>query len=993
MPCRNGQSAKHDKNDKEGNDVNNKTLLLASAGMVLIAASAAHAQDNAVQPAVAADAAGSQDSASQVASPIGDTTPASAAAVDPEATPAQATGGGDIVVTGSRIRGTFASPTPVTSIAQTDLQAAAPATLAEGLQQLPSITPGGGPSAGGGTGHGGQNFLNLRSLGNNRTLILLNGRRMTPTGPDNLIDTNLIPQGLVQRVDVVTGGASAAYGSDAVAGVVNFVLDTHFTGLKVDLSSGISQRGDNSEQKLSVTAGASLLDDRLHIIAAGEYYHDDGVPGDARAFRRTAPNELANPDGTPKLIRGDDLRTPYTPGGMVVVGQGGTAAANNQILGIMFGAGGTPMPYDYGTIASDIGRANGSQNGGDGYRVSTGQEIIRPLVRKTLYGRAEYDVSDNLHVFAEGSYGYSLSDFLSSPVTRTLTIDRSNPYLAEADPALVAQMTALGVTGFQLNRVFTEQPQNHTANKNQNIRGLGGVTGTIAGNWDWDVSYQYGRDRNDAPMYDNLIVGNLARAVNTVRSGNGIVCADTLSTDPAVRAAAAGCMPLNPLGAGAPSQESLDYVFGTSQSRTTVTQQVADANVTGTLLDLPAGPLKAALGGEWRKITARIVADPLSQAGGFRLVNQQNFYGKYNVKEVFGELDIPIFKNAPFAKSFGLNLAGRHTDYSTSGGVNTWKVGLSWQVVDSVRFRATRSRDIRAPDLSELFATGRQNNITIDDTLYTGRSYFSVPNKTLGNPGLKPEVANTWVAGVVLQPSFLPTFNLAVDYYDIRIKDAITSVGGNDAVQQCNLSGQTSTLCDFVIRDPATEAVIGTLTSPANLAEQVARGVDVEAGYKVPIDHLFGGDPGDLHIRALASYVAKNRTSSPLLTVVYDDAGNGTASLPHWRGNLILDYDRGRFSAFTQIRYIGAMTWDKSRVLGVDTDFNHVSPQVYVDSQFSVHIPAFGHEQTIFLNIHNLLDKKPPYDPSVGGATPLPTNTNLFDQVGRMFRIGVNLRF
>ncbi|TPG40624.1 TonB-dependent receptor [Sphingomonas koreensis] len=975
-----------------------KAFLFASVGLASISCAAARAQD-VPRPAPAAATAdqGQQTPAQTPPDSVQPTDDASAAVADttaaPGVAPQQAAGGGDIVVTGSRIRGTFNSPTPVTSIAQTDLQAAAPATLAEGLQQLPSITPGGGPSAGGGTAHGGQNFLNLRALGDNRTLILMNGRRLTPTGPDNLTDTNLIPQGLVQRVDVVTGGASAAYGSDAVAGVVNFVLDTHFTGLKLDLSSGISQRGDNSEQKIAVTAGTSLLNDRLHIIAAGEYYHSDGVPGDARDFRRMALNQLANPDGTPKLIGGDDLRTPYTPGGMVVIGQGGTAAANGQILGIMFGAGGTPMPYDYGTIASDIGKTSGSQNGGDGFRVSTGQEIARPLVRKTLYGRAEYDVSDNVHVFGEGTYGYSLSDFLSSPVTRTLTIDRSNPYLAQADPALVAQMTALGVTGFQLNRLFTEQPQNHTANKNQNIRGLGGFTGTIAGNWDWDVSYQYGRDVNDAPMYENLIVGNLNQAVNTTTSGGQIVCAGTVSADPAARAAAAGCAPLNPFGAGSPSQQSLDYVFGTSQSKTTVTQQVADANVSGTLFALPAGPLKVAVGGEWRKITARTVADPLSQAGAFRLVNQQNFFGTENVKEAYGELDIPILKNAPLAKSLGLNLAGRHTDYSTSGGVNTWKVGVSWQVVDSIRFRATRSRDIRAPDLSELFATGRQNNITIDDTLFTGRTYFSVPNKTLGNPDLKPEVANTWVAGVVLQPSFLPSFNLAVDYYDIKIDDAITNVGGNDAVQQCNLSNQTSALCDFVIRDASTQAVIGTLTSPANLAQQVTRGVDIEAGYKVPLDSLFGGDPGDLHIRALASYVAENKTSSPLLTVVYDDAGNGTASLPHWRGNLVLNYDRGQFSAFTQVRYIGAMTWDKSRVLGVDTDFNHINPQVYVDSQFSVHIPAFGHDQTIFLNVHNLLDKKPPYDPGVGGATPLPTDPNLFDQVGRMFRIGVNLQF
>src|SRR5690606_32534206 len=213
--------------------------------------------------------------------------------------------------------------------------------------------------AGGGTANGGQNFINLRALGNTRTLTLVDGRRFVPANPTNLIDTNLIPQGLVDRVDVVTGGASAAYGSDAVGGVVNFILNKRFVGLKADLQAGISQRGDNSEQKIALTYGGSFLDDRLHFVAAGEYYNNKGVNGDAREFRRTARNQLANPDGTPKLVQGTDLRTPFTTGGLVVIGQGGSDEANRQIMGIMFGPNGVPLPYDYGTISSDIGVTSG----------------------------------------------------------------------------------------------------------------------------------------------------------------------------------------------------------------------------------------------------------------------------------------------------------------------------------------------------------------------------------------------------------------------------------------------------------------------------------------------------------------------------------------------------------------------------------------------------------------------------------------------------------
>ncbi len=897
---------------------------------------------------------------------------------------------GEIVVTGSRIQGTYNSPTPVTSVSQSDLLAAAPSTLAEGLRQLPALTPTGGPSQGGGTANGGQNFLNLRALGNSRTLTLVDGRRFVPSNPTNLIDVNLIPQGLVDRVDVVTGGASAAYGSDAVGGVVNFILNKRFVGFKADLQLGISQRGDSSESKAALTYGGSFLDNRLHIVAAGEYFKNDGVQGNAREFRRTAPNQLANPAGTPRLVRGTDLRTPFTPGGLVVVGQGGTAAANNQILGITFGPNGSPMPYDYGTIASDIGVTSGSQNGGDGFRVSTGQEILRPLERKTLFGHLEFEVTDNFLLYAQGIYGKTVAAFQSSPTTGTLTIQRTNPYLAQAAPALVAQMTTLGVPRFLLNRLTLERGLTVQNNENETMRGLFGASGRIGGDWNWDVSFQYGRNNNVNPMFNNLIRANMTRAVNAVSSGGQIVCADTISADATVLAAAAGCQPFNPFGQGAPSQAALDYVFGTSTFTTRVIQKAADANLSGRIVDLPAGPLSMAVGAEWREISARTVADPLSNAGAYRLVNQQDFYGKYNIKEVYAELQIPVLKDSFLGPSFDLNVAGRHTQYSTSGGVNTWKAGVNWQqLFDSLRLRGTRSRDIRAPNLSELFATGRQNNITIDDSLRTGRTYLSVPNLTFGNANLTPEIADTLVVGLVYRPSFIPNLSLAVDYYDIKIKDAIGNVGGADANVECNRSGGTSASCAFITRDLVTQAVIQTRTSPLNLTRQETSGIDVEASYRIPLPE----SAGRLTLRGIAGYVDRNITYSPLVAVPIDNAGNGTASLPNWRGTMTVNYEVGPFAAFSQVRYIGPMTWDKTRVLGVDTDFNHIKAQAYVDAQLSLRIPGFGKEQEIYFNIQNLLDKDPPYDPIVGGATPLPTDPNLFDQVGRTFRVGVRLMF
>lgn len=905
-----------------------------------------------------------------------------------------ATDAEEIVVTGSRIEGnsTFKAPTPVTSLNQEQLVASAPANIADALKLLPAIVPVGGPTAGGGTANGGQNFLNMRGLGNDRTLVLVNGMRFVPAGPTGLIDTNLIPQSLVSRVDVVTGGASAAYGSDAVAGVANFVLDTRLKGLKLDTYVGVSERGDNQEFKLQASGGFNAIDGRLRVVASGEHFNSEGVSGSARDFRRTAGNQIRNPAATSTFIRASDVRTPYTLGGLVVVGAGGTTANNALISGLMFNPGGGTSPYDYGTNATTVRATSGTQDGGDGFRVSTGQEIVRPLKRDTLFLHSEFDVLDNLTVIAEGNWGKTQSIFENSPSVATMTIQRANPFLALAAPSLVSQMTSLGVTRFTLNRLILERGPTLTVNDNETLRGMFGLKGNALG-LNWNVAYQYGRNDNHSETGENIVTANLARAVNAVSSGGQIVCADTLSATQATRDAAAGCVAFNPFGAGAPSAAALDYIFGTSVFDTRTTQKVFDATVSGTVFDLPAGPLQFAAGYEWRKLSANTVADARSLTGSYRLVNQQNFSGAYTIKEFFGELQIPVLKDAPFAQSFDINLAARHTDYSTSGGVDTWKAGFSWEVTDWLRFRGTRSRDIRAPNLEELFATGRQNNITIIDSL-TNLTYTAVPNQTFGNVNLKPEKADTLVLGAVVQPA--ANLSFAVDYYSIKIDDAIRSIGGAQAVEQCNLSNQTSDICAFVTRDPVTRAVTRTLTAPFNLTSQETDGVDFEGRWQVPL----GGSEDKLTLRLLGSYVHKNIVYSPLIANPVNDVANlisqslgAITSQPRWRVTGAVNYQHGAFGAYLQTRYIGAFTWDKTKTLGVDTDFNHIASQVYMDAQFSMKIPFLGKDQELYINVQNLLDKQPPYAPIPTGATPLPTQPGLYDQVGRMFRFGLRARF
>jgi len=903
----------------------------------------------------------------------------------------------EVVVTGSRIQrvGTFTSPTPVTTTAREELEAAAPSTLAAGLQTLPSVNVGGGPTAGGGTANGGQNFLSLRGLGSDRTLTLVDGRRFTPSNNAGGVDSNLIPSGIVERVDIVTGGASAAYGSDAVAGVINFILMKNFDGLKIDGHYGQSEHSDNKEVKAALTYGRKLFDGRGNTMIGLEYFDNKGVDGDARGFRREASNIIPNLGGTPTSIAARDIRTPFTQGGLIVTGAGGSAANNAAFQGIQFGPGGVTQPYNYGMVVSDRGITSGFQSGGDGFRVSTGQEIVRPLRRFTAYSRSDFDITESVNAFVEASYGYTRSLLKNSPTTHTLTIQRDNAFLARSAPQLVAQMTAMNVPRLTLNRLTLEEDR-HTATLNLNMttRVLAGLQGDIAG-WKWQATVQQGVNRNKSHVENNLVTARMGFAADAVvNPANGaIVCRATLP-GATFNAAAAGCTPFNPFGENAPSAEALQYVFGELTSLARTEMKGVEASISGEVFDLPAGAVAVAFGGEYRRDESKLSVDPISQAGGYRLVNAQAFRGRSNTKEVFAEADVPLLRDAPLVEDLRLNLAARYTDYSFSGGVETWKVGLNWAVTSDLRLRATKSRDIRAPNLTELYATGRQNNITIDDTLFTGRLYLSVPNRTFGNTELTPEKADTTVLGFVYRPSFVPGLSLAVDYYAIRIKDAIGNVGGNNAVQQCNLANQNSAICDFVTRDPVTRAVIGTRTSPFNLTVQKVDGYDIEASYRVPladwnwVTPVLGDEPGALDLRFVASYLSQLVTISPLVPVTINDAGEG--GLPHWRATLAATYRKGPWQVRLQGRYIGDWIWDRTRTLGVDTNFNHVADRAYLDGQVTYDV---NDTTEVFVNVQNLFDRDPPFAPSPAGATPTPTDTGLYDQVGRNWRVGFRLRY
>ncbi len=903
-------------------------------------------------------------------------------------------------VSGSLIAGasTFTSPTPVLVVDQTTLLATAPINLADGLKQLPSLAPGGGQTVGGGTGNNSANFLNLRGLGVTRTLTLLDGRRFTPSGPTGQVDVNLIPQGLVDRVDVVNGGASAAYGSDAVGGVVNFVLNKEFVGFKSDFLLGQSQKGDNQEYKASVTFGTKYLNGRGHLVFSGEYVESEGVNGDGRDFRREETNQIPEPGNTTKVIRATDIRSPFTPGGNIVNGAGGTAANNALIRGIKFGPGGTQSPYDYGRLSTTIGTANGFQSGGDGFRIGTSQEIVRPLTRQNIFLRNDFKLLENFSFFVEAGFSETQMNQQNSPTTHLLTIQRDNAFLNQLAPDLVARMTTLGVTSFTMNRLTLERGLTVSKVNDQNRRVLVGFNAKL-GDWDWETSIQSGTNDISIPIVNNLITARMAIAADAVLVGGQIV--------PRAAAANPGSVAFNPFGAGSPSAAALDYVMGTTQFEESSSQDVIETKFSGNVFNLPAGPVAVAAGAHWRKLESTTKTDALSIAGAYRLANNQPFTGNYTIMEEFAETQIPLLKDLPLVKKLTASLAFRHADYSTSGEADSWKAGAVWQLNGDLRFRVSRSRDIRAPNINELFSAGRQTNGNISDNFAggTGLTFQGVPNINSGNPDLKPEVADSTVVGFIYQPMWLKGASFAVDFYTTEIADAIFLAGGQDAVRECSIN-PSSPLCAFVTRGPTSaspRAVIQTRTSSVNLNSEFSRGVDFEASYRIPLNTWFADvRPGNLTVRAIAGYIDEYSRVSPLTPTQINLAGNGlanagsgTSALPRIRGNLSLNHSRNAFSSFLQMRYIGRMTWDKTRILGVTTDYNDVPSTAYFDGQLTYRLPKIrqGWNSEIYLNVANLLDRDPTYAPRTGGATPLPTDPGLFDQVGRMFRLGLRTSF
>lgn len=889
-----------------------------------------------------------------------------------------------VIVTGSRIkRDGYSAPTPTTTVTQEDVLAAAPGTVADGLNQLPQFQGSSTPQAGGVSANGaaGSNFLSLRNLGSQRSLILLDGRRFVAATDSGATDINTLPQNLIERVDVVTGGASAAYGSDAVAGVVNFVLDTDYVGWKSNVQGGVSTHGDAESMKFSIAHGREFAGGRGHLLLSGEYYDSEGIGpyDDNRKWNTRGSGRINNTTGVgPRtLVLKDGVTvSAATFGGLITAG---------PLAGTQFLPGGVPAPFAFGDY-----RSSTFMVGGDGIR--NDRNLSAGLERWNVFVRADYDVTDDINLFVEGTYADAHTqweqyyNYCYTSCAATIFID--NAFLPEATRQA---MVDANIQSFRLNRIHAE---NYILADNQKEvwRGVFGVNGRLGGDWTWDAYVTHGESETYVANPQTLHYRRYYAAIDAVRDSNGnIVCRSTLAgLDP-------GCVPFNPFGQGAPSPEAMAYVTPTEWRNLVLEQTVVAATVQGTLFEIGDRPAGFAAGFEFRDESSDQTVSPIAlevndftglrggntsiqgQEGPFIVGNPQALAGSYDVKEAFVELALPLLQDVPGAQSLELDLAGRYTDYSLSGGVKTWKGSLNYAPIDGVRFRATRSRDIRAPNVAELFTGARQGIGTARDPA-SGQT-VDVVTKTRGNPLLDPEIADTLTAGIVFQPSFVEGLSISADYYDIEIDGAISTLGRQETLDQCHAGNQIA--CDNI-------EIVGTtyrIDLPfLNLDALQVSGWDFETSYRRPVG------PGDLSVRLFANYQYKFKRQTPG-GVIEDQSGEvGLSDNPKWRGKLAVTYGIGPLSLLLQERYIHSGIYDINEVEGVTINDNKVEAMWYTDFTATY---KFGVENDyqVYLTVNNVFDADPPFAPQVSGTHLSWSNFSLYDTIGRYFTLGARMSF
>ncbi len=908
----------------------------------------------------------------------------------------------ELVVTASRTTTNglqAATPTQVVGVEVIERQGAT--TVMEVLNQNPAFKATRSPGANAtNTSSPAQATADLRALGGQRTLVLVNQSRVVPFAPASNLgvptttDLNLFPTNMIERVEVVTGGASALYGSDAVSGVVNIIMKKKFDGIEVTGQTGISQRGDYATQRLGAIAGTNFADGRGNIVVAADYSNNNGM-GDlytrdwGRDEYMIVSNAQRTVPGTPGFGQPALILSPNVHNSL---GAGGVITSNIPGLNNMyFNPDGSIRPFQKGSIS-------GGQVmiGGEGESIIKGVAQMPDVNRLTLYGSVYFDFSDSLTGYIEGGYSRS-KGFLDGIAIRLASqaIQRDNAFIPDS---VRAQLRPTDLS-FNISRIAYDIGKNYYKIVNSTPHGTVGLEGRFGGSWKWDAHASYGVNNYAADTFDSPITANINFALDAVRdpvSGN-IVCRATLAGNPA----ASGCQPLNLFGEGNFSAAARNYILGQASSRVKYDQVTAAANIVGEPFSTWAGPVVVAFGGEYRRETQKLTADPIGSRNGFLTAgNAVPYSGSFNVKEAYIETTVPLAKDAPFFYNLSLNGAFRYADYSTAGGQKAWKLGGVWEPIEGLNLRVARSRDIRAPAINELYSPGSNVRNVVVLVVDGKTKNANIPqNTSQGNLDVGPEFGDTLTAGIAYRGrGALSGFGLSVDYYDIKISDAITNLSTVNIANLC--SNGDPYFCSLFTYGPDPAAPgerihTGLVAGSLNVGAFQQEGIDATLSYTSAVGFL--GESGRYAMSASGTYILSALVDSGTgaANAVVDRAGeNGWSnlgSIPRFRGNLSQTIGNQAWELTLQTIFVSAGKQDVTyNTLPTNTINDNDVPAVAYFNLFGKVFAGENRQYEMFWAVNNLLDKDPPPTPYT--ILNFPTNGQYYDKVGRNFVLGVRVR-
>ena len=990
----------------------------------------------------------------------------------------------EVSITGSRIRMTsgMAAPVPVTVVTPQELQALNPgASTVEQMGQLPQFFNTLSSQRGAGTlfDSAGGSYLNMRNLGANRTLILLDGSRLPPADKRGSVNVDMLPTALMRSVDTVTGGASAAYGADALGGVVNFILDREFEGLKINVGAGRTEWGDGDRYTLEIAAGKKFGDrlnvissfnsneiDEIHRLASEVEAEKDWYSNYGHVTNPGWKSATATPNVPQRLTVSCVSPTDRAPTGMLWSRRNNSTSTSQPLTGFAFNGmvlsedGQTIRPFVKAPYYAAPGAPGSTTTmGGDCgnpeyqmYQVSRNAIDGRQVANRSGFVGAQYEFNDNLSGFVQALAGRSESRFnnnlggMTFTGSWTGTLFRDNAFL----PASIQQaMDDVGVDVIQIWK--QEQPANEkNLDYGYEESGVFGTWAWAAGfdyqfdnDWELHGSWQSGESHRRTGIFNEQRVDRTYLASDAVvdPARGSIVCnvqlynpseaelaasvAGRIASPGGVPGGTAGnqttaplkspigldrtienCVPLNLLGIGQNSMTAKEYINTPKMGDGLVEQDFAELLLQGEIFEgWGYGPLNFAAGLTYRQqdFADRALPSDIDQLGpplnapalGIRGIppgytsGSANLHarstvpdvnGGYDVWEWFGELNVPIWESDSGQQRLGGSVSVRSSEYSNlDESLDSWKLGLDVQVLEGLRFRFTKSRDIREATFSERFDTQSTGTNLVDP--FQNNTTYATTVTSGGNPDLAPEKADTVVAGVVYQPEWIEGLSLSADWYDVKVSDSIAQLGAQRIVDECFAGNQQ--LCTQLRKDGGQ---IGRIFNVfLNVAQARVRGLDYELAYRME-PNFFSSQSENLTVRALAGYIAE-RSDTPFGAPQFDIAG--WLNNPDLTGIVTANYGVGPYSFQLQQRHIAGVGLNRTWTEGVHVDDNSISSGNYTNARLG-YSGEFDDGGTwgISLDITNLLDRGPPIVPGANQGMPAD-----YDIYGRRFFVSFRATF